>query len=126
MKNKKLTKTGKIIAALIAAALLITAIWLAGPLFSSKPTATAEPETTAAATETPSLAPTPTPEDTSFAKEYNDNKQINSEYIGKLQFESGLVVQNLTQTTDNEKYLNTAWDTTVNNEGAALKIIGIR
>jgi SrtB family sortase len=118
MKNKKLTKNGKIIAALIAAALIITAIWMAGPLFSPKPTASAEP--TAEETETPSPTPTATPEDTSFAKEYNDNKQINPEYIGKLEFESGLVVQNLTQTSDNEKYLNTAWDTTVNNEGAAF------
>lgn len=114
-----MTKLGKTIISVIVVAMVAVVIWLASPLYMPKPQA---PVVVATVEPTPTPTPTPTPdlEAEAFAKEYEENKVINSEYIGKLKFESLLVEQNLVQTTDNDKYLNVAWDTTVDNEGAAF------
>lgn len=118
MKKRRLTKFGKFCVILITVCLLFTVFWFLRPVFSAQPAAAAE--VTAEPTVEPTAVPTPTPTpvDTVFEKEYNENKTVNSEYIGKMKLESGLIEQNITQTTDNDKYLNRAWDNTVNNEGS--------
>lgn len=117
MKKRRLTKVGRVLIGVIAASLIFMMFWMIRPLLSEKaivtkftPTA----ETTAAPLASPEVT-----EDAAFAAEYFQNKQINPEYIGKMTFESGIIEQNLTQGTDNEKYLNTAWDGTANHVGAA-------
>ncbi|NCB33158.1 MAG: class B sortase [Erysipelotrichia bacterium] len=52
--------------------------------------------------------------------EYAANKAVNSDYVGHLAFESGLVDQNVVQSADNEKYLNLSWDLQSSTHGAAF------
>ena len=116
MKKRRLTKFGKFCAGMVAVCLLLGAFWFIHPLFAQNQQA--EVQVSEEPTATPIPTPTPTPIDTVFQAEYDQNKQINPEYIGRMTFESGIIDQNLVQTTDNEKYLNEAWDTRVSNEGA--------
>lgn len=48
------------------------------------------------------------------------NHKENSEFIGRIQFENGLISENVVQTTDNEKYLNLSWDLQESTHGAAF------
>lgn len=52
--------------------------------------------------------------------EFAKNKEINPEYIGRIIFDNGLLNEELTQTDDNEKYLNYAWDLTQSSRGSAF------
>ncbi len=56
-----------------------------------------------------------------FMKEYEINKAINPEYIGKLKFDSGLIVQNIARSDDNDKYLHTTWDLKEASYGSVFK-----
>ncbi len=117
MKKRRLTTVGKICIGVIAACLIFMMFWAIRPLFHEK-AVVSEPAPAAETTPTPSASPVAT-EDASFTAECAQNKQINPEYIGRMTFESGIIEQNLAQGTDNEKYLNTAWDGTADHVGAA-------
>lgn len=83
-----------------------------------------KPQETSIITSTPipTTEPTPTPsqEDIQYEQEYDSNKTINPEYIGRITFSSKIVDQNVVQTTDNEKYLHYAWDLQKSTQGAAF------
>lgn len=118
-KKRRLTKFGKFVVVLFSACIVLLLVWSFRMLFiknDNQVQATAE--VSEVPTATPVSTPTPTPVDTAFEAEYQANKQVNNEYIGKMTFESGIISQNIVQTTDNEKYLSTSWDNTSNNEGA--------
>lgn len=55
-----------------------------------------------------------------WAKVFKQRKKINQEYIGELAFESGLVVQNVVQGVDNDKYLKMTWDRKYSTQGAVF------
>ena len=61
--------------------------------------------------------PNPTNYDTNTVKEvettidWNKNKQINSDYIGTLKFQSGIIEEPVVQGVDNDDYLRTNWQT---------------
>lgn len=50
--------------------------------------------------------------------DFNSYKEINPEYLGELSFDSGLIVEHTVQTTDNEKYLNYAWNLEQSSHGS--------
>lgn len=52
--------------------------------------------------------------------EFEKNKEINPEYMGEISFDGGLIEEPLVQTSDNEKYLNYAWDLTQSSRGSAF------
>lgn len=112
MKRKHLTKLGKTGILVVILGVLFGLFWALQPQPSQPAVATAEP------TETPEPSSTPVPTVDPFQAEFDTNKAVNPEYLGKISFESGMIVQNLMQSSDNEKYLTIAWDGTASNEGA--------
>jgi sortase B len=54
------------------------------------------------------------------SQEWSINKEINTEFIGSLKFENGLIEENIVQTKDNEKYLALSWDLKESSHGAAF------
>jgi len=112
--GKKLTKTGKLvvgIAAALAVAGIGTAVW------HSQAGKSAAAETAAASTSASASAALPS---ASADSTYAERSAVNPDYIGELSFESGLVDQNIVQSTDNEKYLNLSWDLQSSTHGAAF------
>jgi sortase B len=115
--KRRLTKAGKIIVG-VAAALAIggigTAVWKNQPKKAAAAVATVSAAPSTAAP-TPTATPSASPD-----SHYEERTAINPDYIGELSFESGLVDQNVVQSTDNEKYLNLSWDLQSTTQGAAF------
>lgn len=108
----KLNKTGKRLVRIgIALLILLVGVFF----FAANKKEDEAPEATVEFTE-----PTPTPELTEQQQNYQEKLVVNPEYIGVLKFDSGLIEQNVVQSTDNEKYLNTTWDLQEDEIGAAF------
>ena len=109
MRKRKLTRLGKLVLSVMAVCLAFGILFLIKPFMNrSSPVS----QQTAG-----SAAVTAAPEDNA---EYESKKQINSDYIGHLRFESGLIDQDVVQSGDNEKYLNLSWDLKQDTQGAAF------
>ncbi len=116
MKNKHLTKFGKIALAVLIALAVGIVLLVAKPwdrISNAAPAATAETSASAAAEPVD-------PAIEAQAADYAANKAVNSDYVGHLAFESGLVDQNVVQSTDNDKYLNLSWNLQSSTHGAAF------
>ena len=102
MNNRKLRPRVKAIAAAIAAALLIGMVVFAQGRGSGVP---AFP--TAAAAQS---AVTVTERVLQLHQQLKDDEAINSDVVGILDFDSGLITQPVLQGDTNEKYLRTKWE----------------
>lgn len=116
MKKKKLTTFGKTLFALLIVAAIAIVLVLVKPwdrFKSAAPIETAEASASASASAAPTVDPSQT-------ADYQSRKNTNPDYVGELAFESGLVDQNVVQSTDNDKYLNLSWDLQTSTHGAAF------
>lgn len=106
--NRKNLKLAAIIVAIIT--LLVVGLAVGLDVFA--------PNETVMITPTPTALPTTAPlsEDATFA----EKQAFNSEYLGELAFESGLVSESLVQADDNEKYYDLAWNLENSSSGAAF------
>jgi len=120
MKKKKLTKLGKIVVTVLVAALATGTACILAPNLKGRSAAAVQQ--TAAASSSASASPVPVESSGTDTKEhdYATCKSLNSDFIGELKFESGLVDQNVVQSTDNDKYLNLSWDLKKDTQGAAF------
>lgn len=100
--KKKLTKAGRILLAVLIAAVLLIVTLITKPwnlMQKEEASPSAAPSASAIASAAPSASADAT---------YAENKAVNADYVGALKFDSGLVEQNVVQADDNEKYLSLA------------------
>ena len=107
-KHLKMKKNAKIFIVAIVAVVVIISLFFA---FNKQ---TPSNDNDAVNTSTPEITETIPTENFDFAS----YKEINPEYLGELSFDSGLVVEQAVQTTDNEKYLNYAWNLEQSSHGS--------
>lgn len=117
-KKVKLTVAGKLLAVVFAVALIFLITQIVSLIHTfNKAVDSAE-------TITATVAPTPVPTEESTSlqeQEYKERYAINSEYIGVISFDSGLITQPVVQNLDgNEKYLNLSWNLQESSQGAAF------
>lgn len=105
-KHLKMKKNAKIIIIITICIVAIISLLFA---FNKKPT-----EENKVSNTTPEITETASGE----TYDFSSYKKINPEYLGELSFDSGLIVEKAVQTTDNEKYLNYAWNLEQSSHGS--------
>lgn len=118
--KKKLSKAGKGLLVVIIAVLVVLVAFIVRPKTTSVDTDIAI-NTSAPVEVTATPKPTMNPELEGLEEDYMEKAQVNSEYIGVLKFDSGIVEQNVVQYVgDNLKYERTSWDLQESSQGAAF------
>jgi len=100
---------------------LLLTMSIAGVLLLNGCAKAAPKATATAAAPTPTAAPSATPTASASADpDYAERKAVNPDYVGSLVVGDSLVVENVVQGQDNEKYLHQSWDLQQTTQGAAF------